>query len=78
MSMFIGNSLQGKILHITKGSTELGDIKGSPIGTTIFHSNLNYVNIQHLYNSNIYIHEVRGDIRSTWFDVDQNTKQIIL
>ena len=77
MSMFIGNSLQGKILHITKGSTELGDIKGSPIGTTIFHSNLNYVNIQHLYSSNIYIHEVHGNVKSTWFDVDQNTKNLM-
>lgn len=81
MSLFLGSDTSNnKIMHITKGHTSLLDIKGPPIATTVFHSDLNYINVKHTYSSLIYKYDIpewNSESDPTWFTVDQYTKDLM-
>ena len=78
MSFYCGGP--NKILHITKGQQSSMVLSGAPIKDTVFHSDLNYVFIKHIYTSSVFNYQIPGTNEyglTTRFTVDAYTKSLM-
>ena len=79
MSFYCGGP--NKILHITKGQQSSMALSGAPIKDTVFHSDLNYIFIKHIYNSSVFNYQIPNSNvtygLTTRFTVDAYTKSLM-
>ena len=68
MSFFIGNDVANtKILHVTKNTRTITELKSGELSDTIFHSNLNYIRVT----------KVQGSILNSVLTVTQSVRDAI-